>query len=650
MRRFLKWASAVLGVLIAAVVVLVLVWDWNWFRGYINEAGTSASGREFAIDGDIDVDLAWKPLIRLHKVRLSNAEWAEPENMVEIDLVQFRIDLGELLIGRIVLPELLLRAPRVELAKDENGEGNWRISRASSGGAAVEATVPEDRTEFPIIGVLQIDEGVVRYAAPADRIDLEAKISTAVGEGGKRESITLEGQGSFAEKPFSLRAIAGSLLSLRDADEPYPAAVEIKIGDTRLEAEGTADDPIQMQGLAFRLLVEGKDMEEIFPIFGIPLPETPPYRLTGNLRQNGEEWRFEEFDGKMGNSDLSGELAYLTGTERPTVKAVLSSDRLAFEDLGGLVGLTPGTGKQAEQERAKEEQQRGGRVLPDTSIDLTKLRAADMDVKFVGKQVVYPDLPIRSLDAHFLLENGRLRIEPLKMGVAGGTVAGEATVDGREDVPSVQANLSLSKLDLTEFIDNPQVAQVTDGEFGGHIDLRGSGRSVAQILGSSDGRAAISMSGGRLSHLIVELAGIDVAESLAFLFGDDEAVRVRCIVGDFDIRQGVMQSRALVIDTTDTNIGGQGTVNLGNESLDLRFLAEPKDPSPLSGRTPITIGGTMANPEIGVDPSGIAARGAAAVALGALLTPLAAIIPFIELGVGEDSDCNGLIWQASGRG
>src|SRR5690606_19415548 len=233
--------------LVLTFVVLWLVWDWNWVRGRINAAGTSAAGRDFAVDGDIEVDLAWKPLIRLHQVRLANPEWAEPENMVDIDLVQFRIDLGELLIGRIVLPELLFRAPRIDLQKSPEGEANWEISRASSGGAAVEATVPEDRTEFPIIGLLQIDDGVLRYAAPGDQIDIETKISTAVGAGGKRESITLEGQGTFAEKPFSLRAIAGSLLSLREAEEPYPAAVEIKIGETRLKAEGTVADPIQME-------------------------------------------------------------------------------------------------------------------------------------------------------------------------------------------------------------------------------------------------------------------------------------------------------------------------------------------------------------------------------------------------------------------
>lgn len=650
MRRLLKWTGAIVGVLALALVVLVLVWDWNWFRGRINEAGTSAAGRDFAVDGDIEVDLAWKPLIRLHQVRLANPEWAEPENMVDIDLVQFRIDLGELLIGRIVLPELLFRAPRIDLQKSAEGEANWEISRASSGGAAVEATVPEDRTEFPIIGLLQIDDGVLRYAAPGDQIDIETKISTAVGAGGKRESITLEGQGTFAEKPFSLRAIAGSLLSLREAEEPYPAAVEIKIGETRLEAEGTVADPIQMEGLNFRMLIEGNDMEEVFPIFGIPLPETPPYRLTGYLRQSGDEWRFEGFDGQMGNSDLSGDLTYLAGQERPKIKAVLVSDRLAFEDLGGLIGVAPGTDEEAAQQRAEREQRQGGKVLPDTPIELEKLRAADMDVRLQGREVVFPDLPIQSLDARFLLEGGRLRIEPLKLGVAGGTAAGTVTLDAREDRPSVAADLSLSELSLRSFIDDPQIAEMTGGRFGGHVDLAGGGRSIAEILGTSDGRAAMSMAGGQFSHLLVELSGIDVAEALPFLLGEDGSVRVRCIVGDFDIRQGVMQSRALVIDTTDTNIGGEGTISLREEALDLRFLAEPKDPSPLSGRTPITITGTLASPEVGIDPSGLVARGAAAAALGALLTPLAAIIPFIELGVGEDSDCEGLIWQASGRG
>ena len=57
----------------------------------------------------------------------------------------------------------------------------------------------------------------------------------------------------------------------------------------------------------------------------------------------------------------------------------------------------------------------------------------------------------------------------------------------------------------------------------------------------------------------------------------------------------------------------------------------------------------MKDPAIGIQPIPLAGKGAAAAVLGVLLTPVAAIIPFIELGLGEDSDCSGLIAQARSK-
>jgi hypothetical protein len=58
------------------------------------------------------------------------------------------------------------------------------------------------------------------------------------------------------------------------------------------------------------------------------------------------------------------------------------------------------------------------------------------------------------------------------------------------------------------------------------------------------------------------------------------------------------------------------------------------------------IKGTLSKPQVGVDPSQAIARGAAAAVLGVLLTPLAALLPMIDLGLGKDSPCHELIREA----
>src|SRR4030095_14457721 len=95
------------------------------------------------------------------------------------------------------------------------------------------------------------------------------------------------------------------------------------------------------------------------------------------------------------------------------------------------------------------------------------------------------------------------------------------------------------------------------------------------------------------------------------------------------------QGPDFVLDTTDTNITGEGDLDLSSEKLNLTLNAHPKWAGPLTARPPILIKGTLSKPQVGVDPSQAIARGAAAAVLGVLLTPLAALLPMIDLAPGK---------------
>lgn len=107
--------------------------------------------------------------------------------------------------------------------------------------------------------------------------------------------------------------------------------------------------------------------------------------------------------------------------------------------------------------------------------------------------------------------------------------------------------------------------------------------------------------------------------------------------------------QVLVIDTTDTVVTGSGTIDFRTESLDLVTRAEPKDPSPFVLRTPINIKGHLKKPQVRPQIGPLAARGGASLLL-ALVNPLLAIIPFIETGPGEDTDCGQLMKRVKGEG
>ncbi len=141
-----------------------------------------------------------------------------------------------------------------------------------------------------------------------------------------------------------------------------------------------------------------------------------------------------------------------------------------------------------------------------------------------------------------------------------------------------------------------------------------------------------------MSNLLLEVAGLDIAESLKFLIGKDREVRLRCAYADFDINDGVATARAVAFDTTDTALLVRGGFSFANETLDMKLRPRPKDFSPVSIRVPIAIDGTFAKPSIHPEAGPLVLRGGAVAALATVAPPLA-LLGLIETGPGKDTDC-----------
>jgi AsmA family protein len=157
---------------------------------------------------------------------------------------------------------------------------------------------------------------------------------------------------------------------------------------------------------------------------------------------------------------------------------------------------------------------------------------------------------------------------------------------------------------------------------------------------------ALLMGRGQISNLLLELAGIDGAEIIKFLMGGDRNVTIRCAAAAFEVNRGLMETRALVLDTTDTVVYGHGSVSLANEVMDLTLRPYPKDMSILSLRSPLKVAGTLGAPRVGPDKGALAGRAGLALALGAV-NPLLALAATVETGPGQDANCGPALREAA---
>ena len=174
------------------------------------------------------------------------------------------------------------------------------------------------------------------------------------------------------------------------------------------------------------------------------------------------------------------------------------------------------------------------------------------------------------------------------------------------------------------------------GHLNGEARVAGQGKSTAAILGSLRGGVRMQLIDGTISHLAVEAAGLDIAQGLGVLIKGDDALPVQCFVVDLVAEQGVLRPRVLVLDTRDSTLWIDGSLSLATEAIDLRVVVTPKDFSPLALRSPLHMRGSFADPSVSLEKGPLGTRLGAS-ALLALINPLAALIPLIDIGSSADS-------------
>ena len=636
--RACKISLSVIAVFFLLALYIMLLFDWNLIKGFVESKASSSTGRTIKISGDIDVDFGFdfSPLIKIHGLNITNmATGTEPE-MARAEYLSFEFNLLSIFDDRMDFPYINLRGANVVLEKDKEGHANWLFGEKD-----------DKESSTPKIGKLYLRDANIIYRDPTKGTDFKLVANNA-GDFRTEEKvekrfedfIALKGSGTFKNSKLDIDYTGASIVDIRERKTPYPMKVNLKVGSTEVNAIGTITDPYELKGIDLTLNVKGNSAADIFPIFGIALLPTPPYDVTGKLTYADDKWHFTNFKGHMGSSDLSGNLTWDVDEndnngKRPFLNASFISNRLNFSDLGAFIGAK------------KHEVKESPYVIPDVPLDMERLSSMDGRIEFTGKKVISSDLPLDDFYMNITLDNSLVNIKPVKFGTASGDISADLVINGRKQPVAISGDFEFRKLSLARLL-GPLSKKLSDknyneGFIGGTAKLDGHGKSLREMVSNADGAIGLGMEGGQLSNLLIELIGLDVAESLGFFLAGDKPVPVRCIVGDFKVKDGVMNSEAIVIDTNDTNITGKGRINLSSEKMNIELRPKPKDGSILSLKSPIFVEGTLKKPSVSIGSKELLVRGGLATAASVVLTPFVGALAFIEPGLGKDSQCAHLL-------
>lgn len=408
-------------------------------------------------------------------------------------------------------------------------------------------------------------------------------------------------------------------------------------------------NPEHLTEASLEMQLRGEDMADLYALVHLPLQPSPPYSLRGHLDYTAHKISFRNFSGRVGQSDLEGNLVVDTNRPRPLVTADLRSRQVALADLAGFIGAPPGNASApTEGVKQKEElaiQAAKPTLLPDTPIDLSKVRSTDYHVRYRADHIRTSWSPLDQIDANLTIDDGNIRLDPLNFKVGTGTIATKIDLDGRMNPLQAKAEIDFRRVDFQRIMATTKIFNGF-GTVGGRWMIAAKGNSLAQMLAHGNGNLSLFMGSGDLSAVLVDLAGLDLGSSIPAALGLPEDARINCLVSDFGLINGILNTKVMVLDTDEANVVVKGTVDLRDERMDLQITQNPKHLSIGALHAPIDITGTFKHPSVLPNPKALGVRLGIAAALGAVFPP-AALLPTIQLGLGPHQTCGGLVAEAN---
>lgn len=675
--RVWAWAAGALGLLVLAIAAGEVA-GWPFLRGPLQKAMANALAVPVRLDGGFSVRFIVRPHLAAGHLQIGAAQQVNVPHLVDardVDVTWRWRDVWRWREGGLLrVQSLAAGALDANLVRGEDGRASWQVGPPPDARRRPDGEAESPLGGVPRFGTLRVTQGHI--VVDDKPLQTQLVVDLRGGEGddvaaGAKTGYRARVNGRWRALPLALSVRTGAALPLlQDADSDdkdqtpsIPVRVEGEAGAAHLLFDGTAAALMGERRLQGAIRFRGPSLAKVGEPLGLTLPQTPPFELTGELGHAGGIWHLRADRAAIGRSLLNGDFRFDTNPHPPRLSGRLSGPRLVLSDLAPAVGAPP-TSTTAAATPA--------RVLPQRRFDLPSLRAMDADVQVAIDELDFGSdamSALRGLATQVLLKGGVLTLRDLKATVAGGQFTGTTSLDANADPAKWAADLHFAAIDVAGWLrglrsaegqatapantnakalkaqrdaarkggEQPVRAYLT-GTLSGSVQATGRGRSTAEILSSLDGHAQATLRDGTVSHLVTEAVGLDVAQALGVLVTSDRPLPLRCARVDLALDHGVVKPQVAVIDNADSTVNIQGQVDLRDESLALRAVARPKDFSPLALRAPITLGGTMAAPKIGVEGGKLAGKVLGALALGAVVAPVAALLPLMDRGTAPDHD------------
>lgn len=599
----------IVGVLVLLVIVIA-AFPFGLLKGLVADRLTKRFGRPVTIASMTRTDgFGFTPTIAVRGVRIPQAAWAGRGDFLRLREAQVSFPVWPLLTGTFKPRDIVVNGLQLALVRDKSGQTNWsRPGEPERGGSSTD------------LKGLIVRNSIVAYRD--DKRERTARVTFSSDTQGLRA----DGSGTVRGTPVRI-ALTGASVAQPIAG-PWAFTAAIDGAALHMRARGTTDRPLDTDAMTLDVTARAADLRLIDAVIEAGLFGTQPVALTAHVRHDAPKWIVNDLKGTIGRSDIAGHVTVDKQDGRTKLDGAVTSRRFDFDDLSSDEGLAKG---------AAQERRIGPRLVPDTRINLAKIGRTDGRIAVHVARVFSHGgrTSVTGIDGVLALDHQRLRVEPLTVRLAGGTARGTVTVDQRDGAKTPRLTVDLRLVGTrVEAFDGAQ------GAFTGRVAARallsGRGDTIRDAIGRSDGRIGFTIRDGSLPARYAAALGFDAGRTL--LAGGSDSARLRCLVLALPVRDGRGTATPLVVDTSESQLRGSGTVRFPDERIDLRLTGAPKGHSLLRLPGSAFVAGSLSDPRPTV-PAEVKSVGNIFKAIGRAITGR-------QGPSATDADCGGLVAAA----
>ncbi|MHB8723567.1 MAG: AsmA family protein, partial [Steroidobacteraceae bacterium] len=593
--------------------------DAGYLHGPFIRSLTAHAGRKIQIMSVETHLLSRHPRVNVEHVTIGNPSWTPPGVTAEID----RIGLVFQLPGfghSFGTRRLEIDGATLHLLRDATGHANWQRTDPDRGPQA----------DLPLIRSLSMHGARVILDDALRHLQFDGTVSAQdLQATGALPPLRIEGAGELNGKAATFE-ITGDPLAAAGRKHPYGFVFAEQSSGSRLSGSGSLMSSFDFDDIHAEFAAAGEDLLDLYLLTGVKLINTGRYRLSGKVARRGTHTHFSELTVTSGQSDVQATVSIDSTGGRAKFAAEFESKLIRTADLG-----LRAAGREHDPEAGKL-------LLSNAMLNPSAMRRGDWVVRFRAQRIEVGRVPLHEVSARMTIEQGVVVVAPLLAELYGGRVTAHLKLDARTDNPLSDVDIKVTGAQLGEFDHKEAAPSPAEGALQARVSVKGQGRSIHQVAASADGTVTAVVTHGAIRSSLAELAGIDLRALGLMLAKDKRETPIRCVVAGFQVHDGTLSAQSLVVDTDPVLITGEGQLQLDSESLDFALRGHPKSLRLFRLRTPVLVRGTLVHPAIAVQARNAAAQTAVAVALGAVLTPLAGMLAFVDPGLAKDADCASL--------